>query len=699
MKKTLNEGTKKERIDLIDQLSDTLSAKNILLLIEAFRNSDWFIRKYASDKIINKFGDKVIAYIVKGMDDENKDISYWSIQTLSKLGQKASESISMKLKRDLNFPNRQFLVRALGQIQDAESIEIFIHLFNDKDLEIRNEAFEAVVTYGNSAVPHLQKVLPKGGNTFCWSIRALARILKEKSIKTLILNYQKATSCRIKNDIIIALGETKSQQALAFLLKLLLSKSWILRNQASDVIVEKFGNMAVKPLNVLFKKGSTDLKYWVLKLIARIMKEKSIPILVNLLKNPSEDIRFYAVTALGDVETEDAIYPLIESFNDRSTVIQKTACEGIIRLGAIAKEEMEDALESSDENVRFWAIKAYARVAGGEYSKFQIIVKNGSKREKLKMIEALKDAHNPESLKILLNCLEDPEWIVRNNSHEAVSKFGTWCHSSLLRAFFTKSNEKKFWIAKIIHGIGSSMTEIVSDFMMETSYENFRNFITERYIDLDIASKKEILTALLAYLNDNEDVDRKKIITLFEELEGKPFLARLAESSNLDNILKILGHDVSDVSVDLGEVEGNESLKALVELIEIENKKIDDGDGPTFSFLKYMDNEKGMNTIIEKLSKNDLTPQEALDALSGISKNDIDKMEEKYLIMLIGKAFFMGLADLRDMVKLYSLSAVFNTSKAMIGDAGKYKKNEIKAQFKKEVKYRRFQEKKNEEAK
>ena len=87
----------------------------------------------------------------------------------------------------------------------------------------------------------------------------------------------------------------------------------MVRAKASEVLQSK-GTEAIPFLKKAFMKGNSDIKYWSIKLIAKIMKTKAIGVLEDLIKKTPGEVDFYAVTALGEINDEAAIDPLIECF-------------------------------------------------------------------------------------------------------------------------------------------------------------------------------------------------------------------------------------------------------------------------------------------------------------------------------------------------------------------------------------------------
>ena len=78
---------------------------------------------------------------------------------------------------------------------------------------------------------------------------------------------------------------------------------------------------------------SRDLPFTPALALGKIQSEKAVEPLINLLKNENKKVRRAAVRSLGKIPSEKAIEPLIEALKDEDDEVRLLAIEALENIG------------------------------------------------------------------------------------------------------------------------------------------------------------------------------------------------------------------------------------------------------------------------------------------------------------------------------------------------------------------------------
>ncbi|MDP7422058.1 MAG: HEAT repeat domain-containing protein, partial [bacterium] len=303
----LENGEAEERHGALDSLDKLEGVEPLMLMIKAFGNSMWVIRRRASEIMAGK-GEKAIPLLEPHLNDANDDISYWSIRALAGFGESAIKPLQTLLK-DKECDKRLFAVTALGETGHTAAVDPLIEALGDPVWSVRKAACEALMGIGKETVPKLRAAIQNPNlNTKYWSVKALGRIMGKEAVPALSKTLSSSKQ-EMRYYGVVALGETRSEQAIPYLIAALEDQSWIVRQHAAKVLQE-IGEPCVPYLVKGFETGGPDLKYWVIRLVGKIMRKRAVTVLTRFLETDDDDLRYYAVTALGETGALEAI-PLL----------------------------------------------------------------------------------------------------------------------------------------------------------------------------------------------------------------------------------------------------------------------------------------------------------------------------------------------------------------------------------------------------
>ena len=148
VKLILDSGTKKEKIQSIENLTDHKDPKIIQLIISKLDDEDIEVRGEAfSALVLNE--NKIAEQLIKNLDSEKKYVRGFSALILA--NRKDIEGISeiIKLTEDESSLVRSCALGALGYLKANEASKAIHSCFSDSNLEVKKSALKAAIDLGD----------------------------------------------------------------------------------------------------------------------------------------------------------------------------------------------------------------------------------------------------------------------------------------------------------------------------------------------------------------------------------------------------------------------------------------------------------------------------------------------------------------------------------------------------------------------
>lgn len=161
--------------------------------------------------------------------------------------------------------------------------------------------------------------------------------------------------------------------------------------------------------------------------------KEAVPALIDALDDEVSGVRINAIVALGEIEDERAVKPLMDILDkDELPAARAMAAEALGRFkGGRVKNNLLKAAESEDENIRISAVQSLGRAGGeGEIDELIKIAGNDpswpvreAAAEALGEI-ALREANAKDRVKNILNSISrrDSSERVKNSAGKAIEK-------------------------------------------------------------------------------------------------------------------------------------------------------------------------------------------------------------------------------------------------------------------------------------
>jgi HEAT repeat protein len=496
---------------------------------------------------------------------------------------------------------------------------------------------------------------------------------------------------------VTALGDCEGTRAIIPLISALEDKSWIVRRQAAEAL-EKYGQTAVPYLKQAFKKGGPDLKFWSIKLLSKLMGGEAVNEFIPILESENEDMRYYALEALGEIRNDEIVPIVVKRLSDPSWIIRKLAAGILSGYGSKIVDDLVPLLTDQDEDCRYWVIKILGKMGNIGVDCLLDHLSKSDKKTKQFIIAVLGEMDDERVVKALIKCLDDENWPVRNQACEALARFESKAIEPLLMTMINHScnSDLQFWGKKLLDknikyikgalGRLINLDERVKTFLMEAypdlfegqmldilltgdqaSFEKARRLIIkspEKYMDdliryINPSTEAESLTRLM---NLAAEINSPALIPAFLSiietssesilLSALDFFQKQDDDQVLEAVLGLLDHPSEKVrSRAVSYLSGHEIEEVRYKFISIlateapENQKI------IMEYLGLVSDPIYMNNMLE-LAEN--TSAEVCD----FAQRSIQRMAERapelvidHLHILKGGVLIQVLASLRKRVQ------------------------------------------------
>lgn len=417
LKKILSEGTREQRLSVIHELRGKDDPATLDILMSAFENSFWFVRRDAADAIIS-LGPGIAESLVQRLSTATDDQGYWIMHCMRALGPTAVPHMIAQISHP-NHCIAVWAINALGEIRAEDAVRDLVNCFGHSKWVVRRAAAQAIERIGSpGSVTILHEIYLKNANIdgnedICyWSIKLLGKMAGHKSVDTL-LNLIKSPKEYIRFNAITALGETGVDKSIPALITSLNDSSWLNRKHAAANI-EKFGAKAIPALKEAFKNGNSDVRYWTIRVIGNILGSKAIEFFETLMKSREKEIRYYVVSVAGGIRTDAAAGLLVAAFKDDYWLIRSQAASLLIKKGAAIAPFMAKTLDEGDEDIRYWSYQVL-RALGGEG--IRVILERAATagdQERYTIVCVLSGSEDPMVENFMLERLSDRFWRVSN---------------------------------------------------------------------------------------------------------------------------------------------------------------------------------------------------------------------------------------------------------------------------------------------
>ncbi len=434
-----------EKITLeIAALEKKADRQSILALIEYFHHDIWAVRKYCSQALVECAGQnrdtlEIINDYMLNTAFKNENDVYWALQTAAGIRSSGAAGIVMNWAVHESYPGNYMahLIKALAKINDTSSISFLIESLASENWIVKKEAAEALIAFGRNIIPQLQSAFSNEKIEIrTWISKIIGRILGKDAypfFKNMLASDRKEMRYYALN----ALSENDDPQAVAAIAARIADPSWLIRIQAADIL-EKIGAGAIEHLKKNIAEGSSDDKFYSIKIMQKILKDDTFAVIRDYLNLDDTESKILTLSALSETDGESAFNLLCDSLTDTNYLIQRHSANLLIHSGVQITPRIVSAFNrTQNETLRFWLIEVLnAFDTPTSFEAQSAIFTPASKRQKIQLLRSItfsetKNGENTETLNqfnrakmiFLIKALADPGYSVRNAAFNQLVNF------------------------------------------------------------------------------------------------------------------------------------------------------------------------------------------------------------------------------------------------------------------------------------
>jgi len=258
-------------------------------------------------------------------------------------------------------------VMVQAETGDEEAVRELIGALRHDDKKVRDKAYSALVSVGQSAVPQLIDTLKDPDpDVREYAAGALGNIGDSRAVAPLMEMLRSADERRYV--AAWALGEIKAESSLGLLVKMLSEDNDALQKEATRALI-KIGTGSVDALTEALRSPDPDTRKFAARALGVIKDKRAEKPLITALGDGDKDVSAAAALALGTAGTKEAVKPLMDALDHGNFMTRINASISLGQLEATdAVGKLEKIMkEDTDPYVREWSARALENITGNRY--------------------------------------------------------------------------------------------------------------------------------------------------------------------------------------------------------------------------------------------------------------------------------------------------------------------------------------------
>lgn len=343
----------------------------------------------------------------------------------------------------------------LGCLGHDRAVEPLIERLADQSQEVRSTAMLALERIGRPAVRPLIEVLSSPGSSLMRQAAAvvLGKLRDPRACRSLTNALQDPD-----REIVVAVTH-----ALGYMGAIAVEPLKDCLNHRADEVGEALaaalgmvGKPAVKMVLFALERENAAVQLWATEALCR-MGNKVTAELIDALRDPHSfaGVRRGAAQALGCMEDERAIPPLVAALEDLDNSVREVSIEALVRLASLAMPELLQALRHPHELIRLGAVRVLGRIGDPEAlpGLKQAVADRRSLAVRAAAVQSLSHFQDDEIVPILVRCLGDRAPVV---SQAAVAALAATHRREAIPPLLHALKQKRDWQVRrdIVRGLG-----------------------------------------------------------------------------------------------------------------------------------------------------------------------------------------------------------------------------------------------------
>jgi HEAT repeat protein len=640
-------------------------------IIRALNYSDWFRDNAA--RILGKMNRKqalALPSLISTLYNSEEHVRFWGVKALGEIGIGNSETIQALITALNDVKTRNNAVEALSKINNSAVVLALIETIKNSDGDFRNYAGIALTEISNpQAVSALIEEVVNHSDVYIkyFAVEALGNIGNPEAVSALIaiLNYSMfyiryyGVDIAARNKAVEALSKIGTPQAVSGLIEALALKNPYqeVAGKAAEALLNIGTEEAYLGLMTTLNHSDETIREYAVKALGKVMDISStaaMPILIEALNNPYQEVRSYATMIFANFPLVLGVNPesrqaLIASLNDSDKTGRDCVATALsLLLNPEEVSALMTALTNSDETVRSKAIESLGETLdkiGNPETMSGLSMALEDSNNPLRYYLAilltvyLNEKGNPEALPILIKALNHSDKYVRRI---AVNALGDSDNPEVVSALIMMLNDSEYEVRfKATMALGNIGNPKTIPALIEGLNDANKDV---RFMSADALSKMgnpEAIPTLIEGLNDSDKYVRIAILEALSKIDNPEVIPALFKGLN-DSDKYVRGFAAQT----LGNIGNSEAIPALIEALNDEDNQVKN---------------------IAQLALSKMGNSETISALIRVLKDSDENYKDKYWVALalsdignseVVSALIVALKDSNEYVRHLSAKAL-----------------------------------------
>ncbi|MDD5090576.1 MAG: HEAT repeat domain-containing protein, partial [Candidatus Wallbacteria bacterium] len=256
-------------------------------------------------------------------------------------------------------------IREAAKLSTEASVPFLYSLFADKPYPLCQAALEGLTCIGKPAFTFLKNIYSTSNdNQKYWIIRTMLKGSREE-IEFL------AALARKENENICAFLATQlvnvrePRLSVPIILSLFKKSSWLVKKNCAQSLTE-IGRPVVPYLKKLFGLKNRDLKFWVIRVLAEILKDDLYPFLEKMLAESPGAMGYYALIGLDKIDSPRSCKLLVDTLGSSRWMLRAEALEILRRKGKTVLPYLKKSFNTSNPEQRYLIIRLIGEISGNK---------------------------------------------------------------------------------------------------------------------------------------------------------------------------------------------------------------------------------------------------------------------------------------------------------------------------------------------
>lgn len=466
-------------------------------------------------------------------------VRFWAHFILIELGFIKQEELLSILDSRENDEIRKIALEAVAKNPDRKVIIALLNKISDPSWIVRKQAKRALIEQGDSIYQIIQEYFQSCSSQQKYEcIKIIPLILREKAFTLFQRMLEADKGGVLKPYICAGLGEIKNPAAMKTLLDLLEDDSMLARQEAIKSLAN-WGKDLVEPLLSIFPTAKRESRLNIMILLGRILGLDLIDLFNEKFGSPTQESKYYLLTALGEIREPEVVPMLIPYLKDESIFIQDYTVRILSQLGVHAVDPLLACLDTEDEELIIRVLKVIGVIGSKEALRPLLFMIDNSKKTMVRTcaIEAIAKLQKFELIAgLLLLKLDDKDLSIRHTIVENLSKQPRKAFlKELMSATLDKSADVAWWSREILKrrdyiGIPSflnlydSGTDVEKDRILslasKLSEDQLDAVLCNEKITLDSLRPENVETRVLRRKFNKENITDLKELLYYLHEEG-----------------------------------------------------------------------------------------------------------------------------------------------------------------------------------